>query len=309
MIQQDRLLDAEWKWWVPFLVRFALDASPRLGSRHAQPQAAAPQCKPDSVGVYHDSNACSDKKSRDQSFFVDERNAPESLPFSTKPTKNQMITTIAKFTCSLCLLGASVTSANAAFTLYSFQAGLTNITDASGLSRTGATGASYLTDNSTSTGVLNVGTSGGSLAGNFGGGSSFNIPGADILIVGAGNASQTAWSSFTVSLLLSDGSLTPGMSFDDTDVLATGSSETMTFAQEDYAHPISAVAPAFYYYLPLEITDFNTGGLGVTGIALTGLSFPFPDITYIGVVVPEPSSTAFLGLAALGGLFGVRRRS
>lgn len=161
----------------------------------------------------------------------------------------------------------------------SFQAGLTNITDGSGLSRTGVTGASYLTDSLISTGVLNVGRSGGALAGDFGRGSYFNMTGDDIVIVGVGNDTQTAWSSFTVSLRLSNGLYTPGISFSDSDLLATGISESVTFAQENYSFPIAGVAPVNYYNLSLEFTDFNTGGLGVTGIALTNLTAEFPDIT------------------------------
>jgi len=220
-----------------------------------------------------------------------------------------MKTNVPKLLCGLALLGAAAPHAKASFVLYSFQAGLTNITDASGLSRTGAAGIAALTDSSTTTGVANVGLNGGSLAGDFGGGAYFNISGADIVLVGAGGG-VPAWGTFTVSLRLSDNSYTPGISFSDTNVLAAGTSDTMTLGQEDPASPILFTMAADYFYLPLEISSFSTGGLGVTGIKLDALSASFPDLNYIGVVapVPEPSSMAYLGLTTLGGLTTMRRR-
>ena len=86
--------------------------------------------------------------------------------------------------------------------------------------------------------------------------------------------------------------------------------DTMTLGQEEPTSSILFTIPADYFYLPLEISSFSTGGLGVTGIKLDSLTSPFPDLSYIGVVapVPEPSSMAYLGLITLGGMATMRRR-
>ena len=216
-----------------------------------------------------------------------------------------MKTKLLKLACGLALCGAITTAtAQSTFDIYSFQAGLANITDASALTVSPVNEISYLTDNSLTNGVANIGANGGTLAGNFGGGTYFHGTGADIVLVGAFEGSP-AWGGFTVSLQLSSGSYTPGLAFADANLVTTVLNDNFTFIQENGGGSISG--DFSYCYLPLDISGFDTGGLGVTGIEINNMTAQYPDISYIGVTssalleaVPEPATLALAGLGVLG---------
>ena len=208
-------------------------------------------------------------------------------------------------------------SAQTAWNGYSFQAGLSDITTSTALTTTNtAAGIAKLTDGSVDTGVANVGFAGGVLIGDFGGGSYYHQSAADIVLVGAGNVGYTnLWGGFTISLQLSDSSFTPGIVFPVSDprVLDGGvNPNAISYFQNYDGSTVDAGAGlSEYIYLPLDISSFDTGGLGVTGIELSAMTSQFPDLSYIGVTgpgsVPEPGT---LALAALGGAgwLSLRRR-
>ena len=197
---------------------------------------------------------------------------------------------------------------------YSFQAGLTTLTDISGIEARlsdpsqKAAAVAYMTDNSLNTGVFNTLYPSGNLAGTFGDSSYTHGTGADILIVGVEGGGTPLWENFNVQLLLSDGSYTPAKAFGNANVVNTGTSGLfdMYQTQGDYLTGLEYN----YCYVPLDISTFNTGGLGVTGIKLSSVSAGSadPDLTYIGVTglanvtpAPEPATLALagLGLSAL----------
>ncbi len=220
-----------------------------------------------------------------------------------------MKTNLLKLICGFALCGAITTAtAQSTFDVYTFQAGLANITDASALTYSPATEVLYMTDDSLTTGVANIGVNGGTLAGDFGGGIYFHGTGADIVIVGA-YIGAPAWGGGTVSLKLSDGSYTPGVAFTDASLVTTTLNDNMTFYQESGGGFVPLNAD--YCYLPLDISSFDTGGLGVTGIEISSMTAEYPDITYIGVTteaVPEPSTMALAALGGLGLLLFRRRK-
>ncbi|MGA1124939.1 MAG: PEP-CTERM sorting domain-containing protein [Chthoniobacterales bacterium] len=204
-------------------------------------------------------------------------------------------------------------------------AGLTNLSSATAINTTNqATGISYITDSSWSTGIANLGgeadpvnpsgnplPNNGTLAGTFGGGTYFaSLNG--IILIGAGST-NSAWGGWTLRLLLSDDTYSGSISYTDSDLVTNSSVTTATnseFFQNTLASVISPGAVPTYYQT-LDIADFDTGNIGIKGIEMSAMAFPFPDITYIGVtgVVPEPSTYALLALSAAGlGGYVLRRR-
>lgn len=208
-------------------------------------------------------------------------------------------------------------SAGTTWNGYSFQASLSDITISTALTTTNtAAGIANLTDGSVDTGVANLGYVGGVLAGDFGGGSYYHQSSADLVIVGAGPASSTnQWGALTVSLQLSDSSFTPGIVFSvgDPRVLDGGVNPNAVsyFQNFDGSTFAPGAGQTEYFYLPLDISSFDTGGLGVTGIELSDMTSQFPDLSYIGVTgpgsVPEPGTLALAALGAAGWL-SLRRR-
>jgi hypothetical protein len=204
-------------------------------------------------------------------------------------------------------------------------AGLTNLTSVTAINTTNqATGISYITDSSWSTGIFDLGGEGnsyqpnnGTLAGTFGGGIYF-ANSSSILLLGLG--SEGSWGGWTVRLLLSNDSYSPAISYTNTDLvhnlsvpaqspllmLGNTSGDLVTITDQALLDSLGT------RYQVLNIADFDSGNLGVKGIEMSGLTVDFPDITYIGVAepVPEPSTYALLALSAagLGGCVLRRRR-
>ena len=222
---------------------------------------------------------------------------------------------LVKLVCGLALLGVvGSTNAQSAFNLYTFQASLKNLTDTSAIVSSGSNGRLFLTDDSMTTmtadigftpGLPNNGSNGGALVGDFGGGTYTHGTGTDIVLVGVGWGGNSYWGTFTVSLQLAGGSFTPGLTYSDANVISPNITDT--FSAVNVLSPTLDIMTVHsnYSYLPLDISSFDTGGLGVTGIKLDNLIYPHPDITYIGVTdsasaeaVPEPGSFALLGIGA-----------
>ncbi len=205
---------------------------------------------------------------------------------------------------------------------FSFQASLTDITSATALnSSNNATALSYLTDASVDTGIGDLGlatnsfsANGGILAGTFGGGTYYHQSANDILLVGPGFSGTNYWGTFTVSLLLSNGSQTPGLGFTGDNAIFAGSNPNTGMFFENSNDQIFSLPPdnSEYYYLPLDISSFDTGGLGVTGIELSNFGFRFLDLSYVGVTditpTPEPGTLALAALGGIGFLIARRRK-
>lgn len=224
--------------------------------------------------------------------------------------KNQIL----RFTLGLALLGTAVTAtAQSSFSWngYNFIAGLANITDASA-AHDNATEIAYMTDANVYTIVGNVGSGGGNLVGDFGGGSYYSESGNDIVLVGAIDPGQNYWGTFNVSFELSDGSFTAANTYSDANFINTElNAETLNVVW-DNGQPPSTYDPGTVDIgcLLLSIADFNTGGLGVTGIEISSMTSAYPDISFIGVTgpVPEPSTLALAGLGGLSVLLFRRRK-
>ena len=213
----------------------------------------------------------------------------------------------------------SDTSYISATTTYDLIAGLTNLTATTAMNpATQATDITNITDNSWSSGILNLGgtpeeqevfdpdtgettirtvyvPNNGKLAGTFGGGVYRAADAYKVMIIGMATPfNTTLWGNWTVRMLLSNGSYSSAINYSDSN-LFVNSVSTLGFYKTGFQE--------------LNITAFDLGDIGVTGIELSSMGGNLPDVSYIGVVkaVPEPSALSLL-VVALGGLAVVRRR-
>lgn len=212
------------------------------------------------------------------------------------------------------LLAAGTASAQSTYTTVTdntlnLVAGLTTLTDSSAVNANATpTQLGYITDNSWSTGMNNIGTTiGSSLAGTFGGATYYHASNS-ILIIGAYNPASgvIAWGSFDVRLLLSNGSYSNALHVTEGMVTLNPNSPTSTSFVSYLSDSGTTMSPGVSVgtaYTSLAISDFDTGNIGIKGIKLENFEWPNPDLVFIGVTgesaaVPEPST---YGLA-LGGL-------
>ena len=234
-----------------------------------------------------------------------------------------MKTTAAFLASSLAFLLASPFSASAqsTYTLTNGEvnlvAGLTNLTTVTAINATNqSVGIDYITDSSWSaTGIANLGSSGGILAGTFGGADYFTSSNKVILIGSANSQGNPAWGSWTVRMLLSDDTYSSPFSYTNSNLVNNTISAAALVANNSFfvnsSGNLATATPLNTYFQLLNIADFDEGNIGVKGIELSSMGSPFPDISYIGVTspVPEPSTCA-MALAGLvcGGFSMWRRR-
>jgi hypothetical protein len=197
----------------------------------------------------------------------------------------------------------------------SLVAGLTNLTSVTAINANfgnQSVGIDYITDSSWSaTGIANLGSSGGSLAGTFGGANYFASLNNVILIGAANSQGNASWGSWTVRMLLSNDTYSSPISYSNSDLVRNP--DALTVANNSYfqnaSGSIVTSTPNNTFYQLLSIAAFDTANIGVKGIELSSMGTPFPDISYIGVTVPEPSTYALLALSAAGlGGYVLRRR-
>jgi hypothetical protein len=196
-------------------------------------------------------------------------------------------------------------------------AGLTNLTSVTAIGTTNqSVGINYITDSSWSaTGIANLGSSGGSLAGTFGGANYFASSNNVILIGSANSLGNPAWGSWTVRMLLSNDNYSSPFSYTNSNLVNNTISAAALDANNSFfinsSGNLATATPLNTYFQQLNIADFDTGNIGVKGIELSSMGSPFPDISYIGVTspVPEPSTYAMaLAGVACGGYTMWRRR-
>ena len=199
--------------------------------------------------------------------------------------------------------------------------GLTSLSDTSALysGPNKSVGITYLTDNDTTTYSFNIGMSGGSIQGTFGGTISSSATGVYIV----GEASSGPWNqntptlyngpSFSVQLLLTGG-LTSSRTYGDADFQITSQTIGAVSGYQGWNGEVwlnydgTQYSETMYYsYLYIPFSDFSATYNQVVGIKLGNFTSQYPDVAYIGVgyngtynggPVPEPST---YGLA-LGGL-------
>ena len=112
-------------------------------------------------------------------------------------------------------------------------------------------------------------------------------------------------------MLLSNDTYSSPISYSNSDLVRNP--DALTVANNSYfqnaSGSIVTSTPNNTFYQLLSIAAFDTANIGVKGIELSSMGTPFPDISYIGVTVPEPSTYALLALSAAGlGGYVLRRR-
>lgn len=198
-------------------------------------------------------------------------------------------------------------------------AGLTNLTDTSAINNTTATINNLITDDSWSTGILNLGNAlnaggvpnNGILAGDFGG-DTFFAASNSIILIGYGQTGVN-WGGWTVRLLLSDDTYSGPQSFTSVDATRNTNAVTASVVDgiyQNFTGGFLSLGASVTAYQELDIATFDPNNIGIKGIELSNMSNTFPDLSYIGVTaVPEPSTYALLALSAAGlGGYVLRRR-
>ncbi len=191
--------------------------------------------------------------------------------------------------------------------------GLTNLTSTTALNSTNQSiSIDYLTDSSwDTTGVVNIGNAGGTLAGTFGGGNYFTAS-SEIIIIGAAyGPTGGSWGGWSVRLLLADDSYSSAISYTDTDKVLNSSVMITPALVQNTTGELASYPSVQTAYQVLNISAFDTGNIGVKGIELSNFTANHPDLTYIGVTgspssIPEPTSVLLSALGATGML--LRRR-
>jgi hypothetical protein len=190
--------------------------------------------------------------------------------------------------------------------------GLTNLTSATALNSTNQSiSIDYLTDSSwDTTGVANIGKTGGTLAGTFGGGNYFAASSEIILIGSAYGPTGASWGGWSVRLLLSDDSYSSAISFTESDKVLNSSLMINPALVQNITGELASYDSVPTAYQSLDISAFDTGNIGVKGIELSNFTANHPDLTFIGVTgspssIPEPTSAL---MSALGATMLLRRR-
>jgi hypothetical protein len=191
--------------------------------------------------------------------------------------------------------------------------GLTNLTSATALNSTNqSVSIDYLTDSSwDTTGVVNIGNAGGTLAGTFGGGNYFAASSKIILIGGAYGPTGASWGGWSVRLLLADDSYSSAISYTESDKVLNSSVMITPALVQNTTGELASYPSVQTAYQVLDISAFDTGNIGVKGIELSSFTANHPDLTFIGVTgspssIPEPTSVLLSALGATGML--LRRR-
>jgi len=153
-------------------------------------------------------------------------------------------------------------------------AGLTNLTSATAINAVNqSVGIDYITDSSWSaTGIGNLGSGGGSLAGTFGGANYFASSNNVILIGGANSLGGASWGSWTVRMLLSDNTYSSPINYlnsvlvNNTNPAARLVTNNLFFQNANGSTVTVTNALFNTYYQLLNISNFDTGNIVVKGI-------------------------------------------
>ncbi len=136
-------------------------------------------------------------------------------------------------------------------------------------------GINYITDSSWSaTGIGNLGSGGGTLAGTFGGANYFASSNNVILIGSANSISGASWGSWTVRMLLSDDTYSSPFNYTNSNLVnitnpaARLVTNNSLFRNSSGTNITLTNALFNTLYQQLDIADFDTSNIGVTGIEL-----------------------------------------
>ena len=199
-------------------------------------------------------------------------------------------------------------------------AGLTNLSSVTAIGTVNqSVGIDYITDSSWSaTGIANLGSSGGTLAGTFGGANYFASSNNVILIGSANSLGNPAWGSWTVRMLLSNDNYSSPFNYTNSNLVNNTNPAAALVANNSFfinsSGNLATATPLNTYYQLLDIAVFDTGNIGVKGIELSSMGSSYPDISYIGVTatatpIPEPGTWAAMAIFAGGAAYvGWRRR-